>query len=342
MTPYHFALKVMRKLYGKAFGAFDPPVAPRECDIDKCQDMIYGLLAAGKPCMVARFGAYELNCVCNYLSIRSAKEGGVKVGRYIKGYGSDFWWNQSLMEHMQANAGFFPPTGEMLSRFCERMLRDAGEVDVLGSWLKEEYYVRAYLKEDVRRPTLLLLEPFFEKRPWTRVLAGRKVLVVHPFARLIERQYAEKRALLFKNPDVLPEFELKTVKAVQSLGGESNGFNTWFDALQWMEDEMDKTDYDICLIGCGAYGFPLAAHAKRSGKQAVHLGGSLQLLFGIKGKRWENPDHGAIRYGRKAPYLELFNEHWRYPEKEDVPKAATLVEGGCYWGGDSETVRKDL
>lgn len=47
---------------------------------------------------------------------------------------------------------------------------------------------------------------------------------------------------------------------------------------------MDKIDYDICLIGCGAYGFPLAAHAKRKGKKAVHLGGALQLLFGIKGK----------------------------------------------------------
>lgn len=32
-------------------------------------------------------------------------------------------------------------------------------------------------------------------------------------------------------------------------------------------------DYDICLIGYSAYGFPLAAHAKRKGKKAVHLGG---------------------------------------------------------------------
>lgn len=75
-----------------------------------------------------------------------------------------------------------------------------------------------------------------------------------------------------------------TLEAVQSLGGSNNKFQSWFEALQWMEDEMDKTDYDICLIGCGAYGFPLAAHAKRKGKKAVHLGGALQLLFGIKGK----------------------------------------------------------
>lgn len=33
------------------------------------------------------------------------------------------------------------------------------------------------------------------------------------------------------------------------------------------------------------YGFPLAAHVKHKGKQAIHLGGTLQLLFGIKGNR---------------------------------------------------------
>ena len=45
---------------------------------------------------------------------------------------------------------------------------------------------------------------------------------------------------------------------------------------------MNKTDYDICLIDCGAYKFPLAAHAKRQGKKAIHLDGSLQLLSKIK------------------------------------------------------------
>lgn len=57
---------------------------------------------------------------------------------------------------------------------------------------------------------------------------------------------------------------------------------------------MDAVDYDIVLLGCGAYGFPLAAYAKRRGKQAIHMGGSLQLLFGIKGKRWEDQNY-AIR-----------------------------------------------
>lgn len=94
----------------------------------------------------------------------------------------------------------------------------------------------------------------------------KKILVVHPFAKTIQQQYEQRRTLLFKNPDILPEFQLETFQAVQSIGGQSS-FNTWFDALQYMKDEIDKRDYDIALIGCGAYGFPLAAHIKRSGKK---------------------------------------------------------------------------
>ena len=44
------------------------------------------------------------------------------------------------------------------------------------------------------------------------------MLVIHPYARLIESQY-EKREVLFKNADILPEFDLITVKAVQTIAG---------------------------------------------------------------------------------------------------------------------------
>lgn len=156
------------------------------------------------------------------------------------------------------------------------------------------------------------------------------MLVIHPFAELIIKQY-QRREQLFDNPDVLPEFDLKVIKAVQSLGGESNGFADWFEALQYMKNEMDRTDYDICLIGCGAYGFPLAAHAKRQKKKVVHFGGELQLLFGIKGSRWEDPLQ-AIKCGLPRDfYQKLFiNPAWVRPE--EYKNAHSLkVENACYW-----------
>ena len=176
------------------------------------------------------------------------------------------------------------------------------------------------------------MEPFWWDIPWTRVLEGKKVLVVHPFAQLIEKQYRDKRTKLFSNDKILPSFNLQTIQAIQSLGGESNDFNDWFEALRWMENEIDKKDFDICLIGCGAYGFPLAAHVKRVGKKAIHLGGVLQLLFGIKGKRWERKEYGVKEWGIPYGfYSTMMNQYWVYPNENVRPQNANKVEGGCYW-----------
>ena len=56
------------------------------------------------------------------------------------------------------------------------------------------------------------------KKPFTCALKGKRVLVVSPFAELINRNY-ENREKLFQDPDWLPEFELHTFKAVQTIAG---------------------------------------------------------------------------------------------------------------------------
>lgn len=318
-----FILKALRKVYTKCFA---PPLSQYDRGVsnpETASEMIYKLLVGDKPCMIARFGAFELSTILNCLAVNGQKH---SVVNYIKGKEDAWWWNQSLILSMQQNAGFFPSLPNTISRFTELMLEDAKEVDLLGCWLPAEKQMESFMQKDYLRVSLLFLEPYWAKNPWSRALANKKVLVIHPFAPLIEQQYKEKRQLLFKNPDVLPEFELHTIQAVQSLGGESNGFASWFEALDWMKAEMDKVDYDICLIGCGAYGFPLAAHAKRMSKKSVHLGGALQLLFGIRGKRWEAPDYHPF-----LNYNDLMNEHWIRPTSILTPNTIQRVEGGCYW-----------
>lgn len=323
------ALKALRKLYAKTFGGYQLPSLQREEDPDKASEMIYNLLMADKPCMIARFGAFELATIVNYLGVKDSNHSIIK---FIKGEQPEWWWNERLIKYMNTNAGFFPPTHQAITQFCDLMMQDMKELNLLGCWVKNEAWFTKELKH-IQRVHLRLLEPFWADKPWTRCLKNKKIVVVHPFAKDILSQYTNNRTLLFSNPDTLPEFaSLRTVKAVQSLGGENNGFKDWFDALKWMEDEIDKEDYDICLIGCGAYGFPLAAHVKRQGKKAVHLGGALQLLFGIRGKRWENPSYGVREWGIPyGSYSSLMNKYWVRPGEGGRPKNANQVEGGCYW-----------
>ena len=77
----------------------------------------------------------------------------------------------------------------------------------------------------------------------------------------------------------------------------------------------------FALVGCGAYGFPLAADIKRIGKCAIHLGGVSQLLFGIQGKRWDS--YGGV-------YENMVNEHWIRPFEYELSDIIKKTEDGCY------------
>jgi hypothetical protein len=315
-----YSLKALRKLYIKCFGS-SPKMPEFEKDPDKASQIIYDVLISDKPCMIGRFGSNELLCLVTYLGI---KENNRNIISYVTGKSSAWWWNQQNLKNMHIVAGFFPPQYSKFEQFCELMLRDIPEVDVLGSWLADELLFEKELNNSAKI-WLDFLNPFFAKNPWSRALEGKKVLVLHPFAETIKKQY-DKRILLFDNKNVLPDFELQTMKTIQSLGKETVEYKDWFEALHYMQDEIDKRDYDICLIGAGAYGFPLAAHVKRKGKKAIHLGGSLQLLFGIRGKRWEDPN-----LNKEYCFADYMNQYWVRPSEEETPKNSSNVEGACYW-----------
>lgn len=277
------------------------------------------LTDTSKPSMIARLGSTELTCMINYIGVKYP-ERYKSVKGFISGKSPRWWWDKSIMQQMQDWSGFFPVSQPMIERFCELMIQDMPKTDILGSWMKEESFFAGELA-GAKKVMLEDLEPFFTDQPWTKALAGKKVLVVHPFAETINRQF-EVRDKLFEN-GLLPDFHLRTIKAVQTIAREQSSFATWFDALDSMKEQIAATDFDICILGCGAYGFPLAAYVKDMGKKAIHLGGITQLLFGIKGSRWEQ----YIVY----PYANLYNDYWVRPGDKERPKNAGIVEGACYW-----------
>ena len=312
--------KLLRKIYRRLGFTVSSELFISEQNSDAAADIVYQALISEKPCMIGRFGSTELNCLSNYIGIN--RQGRQPIN-YIKGLAEPWWVEEKNLIQMQQWAGFFPPKIEYIENFCKLMISDIPEVDVLGSWLPQEKLF-ADLLANSQKINFELLSPYFSKIPWTRALKGKKVLVVHPLENTIIKQY-KKRELLFGN-DLLPEFELMTLKSVQSIAGNPTEFDNWFEALEYMKLEINKYDYDICLIGCGSYGFPLAAHVKRMGKKGFNLGGALQLLFGIRGKRWESEDYNPV-----YNYAKLMNKHWVKPSKEETPKGACIVEGGCYW-----------
>ena len=271
---------------------------------------IHDQILSGKPFLAGRFGANEL-------SMMKTIEFDVKSKYEI------------CTHMMSSNAGFFPEDTGAIKGFLPLMLDFCNECDVLGTWSQpfEGYFIREYMKKNVFLTTLKGLEPWVcPEEPWSAALKGKKVVVVHPFQETIESQYL-RRTDIFPGTEILPDFDLRIVKAVQTVAGTQDfRFASWYEALEYMFAEVMKEEFDVAIIGCGAYGAPLAAKIKKAGKQAIHLGGATQLLFGIMGKRWDGSLNNMYGYVQA-----LSNDAWTRPAISDKVSNAENVEFGCYW-----------
>lgn len=265
-------------------------------------------LANDKPFMVARYGSTEATMMFHML--------GKECGAQKK-------IDPKYFHNLGELSGFFPDDTSLLPKWIECMKETSEQVDILCYWETgyQEYLVKECCREDIVLTDLDSLQPFWREHPWTGALKGRKVLIVHPFVETIQSQYKRRRDI-WKNEEILPDFDLMTVKAVQTIAGsKDNRFANWFEALEYMYQEGMKHDFDVAIISCGAYGMPLAAKFKAAGKQAIHWGGMAQIWFGIKGGRWDN----------NPRVNQFYNDSWVRPSGNETPAKNKNVEGGCYW-----------
>lgn len=273
--------------------------------VEEGRKVLVAAINEGKPFMAARFGTNEGAALYAYLKCRRSGT----LDRYPK----------KNLEEMTLTTGFFPKSEEHLFKWAEKELEACKDLDILGimNFMGEEWITRKYCSQAVLMPNGGLGSA---SKGWAWALEGKRVLVIHPFTDTIKSQYFNNREKIFPGTNALPKFDLQTVKAVQTIADETDErFSTWFEALDYMADEASKLDFDVALIGCGAYGFQLASKVKQLGKIAVHMGGSLQTMFGIRGSRWD------------VKYSSMYNDAWVYPSKEETPRGFEKVENGCYW-----------
>ncbi|MHC4643889.1 MAG: hypothetical protein ACYTBJ_00205 [Planctomycetota bacterium] len=261
------------------------------------------------------------------------------VGRYGLTEGMVCWWHgilgrklgKSIKHRLSWGVGLYPITDDMIDAFIVQQRSGALMCDATvrwGTWGGE----MALLKQSCGANTIIIppeaLNSFlFLDDPWTAALKGLRVLVVHPFADTIIDQYDNHREEIWENPNILPKFKsLVMMQAPITHGGKGPDVidsEDWLDTLDILQDMVGDPGegYDVALIGCGGYGLPLAGYIRMLGGKAIHLGGGLQLLFGIRGRRWDNDD-------RITPF---YNDHWVRPFKQETPEGYKKVEGGCYW-----------
>jgi len=267
---------------------------------------IIELVNNNKPFMVGRYGTSEGRALAEYHQINL-------------GLRREYCDRTRLF--LCCNAGFFPNNTQAINKWGELLTDLSPECDIMGVM---NYYCEGWIVEKLNPNAILMPNGGIgsAKSGYTHCLEHKKILVVHPMSETIKNQYYHHRKEIFPGSNALPEFELRTLKAVNTQADAVDPrFSTWFDALDYMTDEVSKIDFDIALVGCGAYGFPLAARIKQMGKSSIQMAGAVQYLFGIKNARSD----------KNAYIRSLYNDSWVYPDESDRPAGSEKIEGGCYW-----------
>lgn len=229
-----------------------------------------------------------------------------------------------LKHEVENIAGLFPYTEKTVIQFAEKLLSLLPTIDLIPIWNTvipefEKYIFNKYAPSSYKTK-LEHLEPYFSDKPWTAYLEGKTVLVFSPFADSIKTNYPNLNKIW--NGKITNNFELKVYKYPFALPISDNcSYNTSEEVYEHYLNILHNETFDVGIFGTGYTSLLYTLEAKKMNKCAIHLGGSTQIFFGIKGQRWKEIPR----------FANIFNEYWTESFDHERPKQLNLVEGGCYW-----------
>jgi hypothetical protein len=195
---------------------------------------------------------------------------------------------------------------------------------------EEKKYLASLGRNSVVLP-LRSLEPYYvpTEMMWTRFLKFHKVAIVSSFADTAMKQIQRAKDIWGDRAESLlpPEAQfipIRTGYAPVLANGRAEwpGNPTkWEQVVDSVVQCVVDSGAEIILIGCGGLGMILGHRLKQLGKVCIVMGGAIQVLFGIKGNRWET--HTTIS--------RFWNDAWVYPSEDETPGGSQSIEKACYW-----------
>jgi len=136
------------------------------------------------------------------------------------------------------------------------------------------------------------------------LLNDKKILIISPFENEIRNQLKRKN-MLFNIPNfTYPNFKkVEYVNTYLTTNNYQTPHRNWLETFNYYKELIKEKDFDIALLICGCYAYPIANYIYNTlHKSTIHVGGIGQLWFGIKGGRFLCPC-----------YMQLMNKHWIFP-----------------------------
>jgi hypothetical protein len=241
-------------------------------------------------------------------------------------------FERALVTKVSRTAGIFPLDPEFYRRFGELYAEQVRRLDCIGvdvtrlrATLEVLFFhgiegeVIDYLDQEPDRST-----PNDQARCWLPHLRGRRVLLVSSFAELLRRRATRATFEAVWAKTGKPWFHPADVGAVEFPYGFAPAtqarFPTALDLLDDITARIAEREFDVAIIGAGGLGIPIASFVKGLGRVGISLGGAIQPLFGVSGRRWNEREDWRRDY---------FNDAWIDMPPEYRPDPAETFEN--YW-----------
>jgi hypothetical protein len=281
-------------------------------------------LAAGRGFAVGKLGFSE-QCVLGYAPFLEQERDPRRIVCY----------EAALRFHCERQTGIFPTDRDFLKRFATAYAEHVRALDVIGLFGgPQEPLIRAWHHLPGRGIPYRLTEPDSStpdcpEQCYLPMLAGKRLLIVAPFARLLASRCDQATFEAAWAKTGKRWFAPAAVAAVEFPYGyvtETETHARFGDVLRLYEHvcaDVARHEFDVALIAAGALGIPLAAFVKGLGRIGLSLGGQLQVIFGVGGRRWHDDpfyrDH-------------VMNDSWIDLPAEYQPRdTRKLTDGGAYW-----------
>ncbi len=245
---------------------------------------------------------------------------------------------RTLAARLQYNAersgGIFPSDERSMETFVAFYVTHSRNMDWLGMTLDQPQRELPVLQHYALPGRLAYYQDFVpdrsvpsdDSRCYLSRLAGRRVLLVCPFADVLQARATEKTFEAVWARTGKRWFHPAAVEALELPYGfepeTQQRFGTAINLFDHVAAEMSRLTFDVALIAAAGLAIPLAAAARQMGKVAIDLGGDLQLLFGVIGARWRNRPEWRQKY---------FNDAWIDVPEKYQPTAADVVDDRSYW-----------
>ena len=127
----------------------------------------------------------------------------------------------------------------------------------------------------------LYIYNFLHETPWTRLLKGKKILIVAPHIDKIKERVKSK----IYDINLFPDCKFTFIDSPKTYS--DNGSNTIDSNIDLLMNRINdiKEDFDVALLGCNGYSNIISGLLKSINKSSIVVGNLIYMWFGVYTKQ---------------------------------------------------------